>query len=158
MRPLSCAKLAIVSVLEFICWKWKPYTVYSKKFWNYNAHFPWTTKLFCLDVAFVVLWNGSDPRSCLQSLQKQVIDSHQTELKVKWIQNGDTSSAVLEGQKVNGTSVDVRVYVSRDEWGSNALGTRPPELIYPWLNWSASQGIWQSARLMAQSIAPIARG
>jgi hypothetical protein len=25
MRPLSCARLSIGSVLEFLCWKWKPY-------------------------------------------------------------------------------------------------------------------------------------
>jgi hypothetical protein len=24
-RPLSCAKLSIEDVLEFLCWKWKPY-------------------------------------------------------------------------------------------------------------------------------------
>jgi hypothetical protein len=24
-RPLACAKLSIEIVLEFLCWKWKPY-------------------------------------------------------------------------------------------------------------------------------------
>jgi hypothetical protein len=24
MRPLSCARLSIGNVLEFLCWKWKP--------------------------------------------------------------------------------------------------------------------------------------
>jgi hypothetical protein len=25
VRPLSCARLSIGNVLEFLCWKWKPY-------------------------------------------------------------------------------------------------------------------------------------
>jgi hypothetical protein len=25
MRPLSCARLSVGNVLEFLCWKWKPY-------------------------------------------------------------------------------------------------------------------------------------
>jgi hypothetical protein len=25
VRPLSCARLSIVNVLEYLCWKWKPY-------------------------------------------------------------------------------------------------------------------------------------
>jgi hypothetical protein len=25
VRPLSCARLSVGNVLEFVCWKWKPY-------------------------------------------------------------------------------------------------------------------------------------
>jgi hypothetical protein len=27
--PLQCARLSIANVLEFICWKWKPYPKFS---------------------------------------------------------------------------------------------------------------------------------
>jgi hypothetical protein len=63
VRPLSCAKLSIASVLDFLCWKWKPYprVVFPKSRLVWVLLYIWELcclwrVLICVQVANTFWW------------------------------------------------------------------------------------------------------